>query len=180
MGRKDTMDIFAAAAFCDPAYFKLKNPSAGTAYAALQGVAQDSTTSRPHLITQDEVAKMIEELPVYKERVAIVDVFIREPMKERIEQVRSFWQSQKTLLPAWYAFMCRVAILSPSSAAVECSFSMFNGVFADNQQSALEDHPKLSAMLRFNGAGRARRERGGAAGRALEAPAAAAAPGSAK
>ena len=61
-----------------------------------------------------------------------------------------FWKTNAILCPTWFKAACEVAIVMTSSASVERMFSLYDSLFNDYQQNALEDYKSGAVMLHFN------------------------------
>lgn len=66
------------------------------------------------------------------------------------DQLWSFWKSSSLNIPSWFSATCEVALIMPSSSCVERIFALYNALFTNNQQSALEDMKQASVMIKFN------------------------------
>lgn len=69
---------------------------------------------------------------------------------EKADCMWSFWREHILILPAWFQAAEEIALIMPSSACVERIFSLYDAMFGDNQQGALEDLRECSVMTRFN------------------------------
>lgn len=91
------------------------------------------------------------ELEKYKE---LADVENSNPPDCRLS-LWEFWLKYGFLhLPNLFSVACEAALLAASSGCVERLFSLLTSIFADTQQSALEDYKSVSCLLRFNTAKR--------------------------
>jgi hypothetical protein len=61
-----------------------------------------------------------------------------------------FWKRSSLKIPNWYKASREVALIVPSSAAVERVFSLLTQVFDSSQNSALSDYKAAGVMLRYN------------------------------
>ena len=62
----------------------------------------------------------------------------------------TFWILHKLNLPRLYQLACDVALIIPSSCAVERLFSMFDQRYDSSQERALEDLKATGTMLHYN------------------------------
>ena len=64
-----------------------------------------------------------------------------------------FWDSCALKLPKFYEASREVALVMPSSATTERTFSMLTQGYTDQQRCALEDGQCASVMIRINKTG---------------------------
>ena len=67
-----------------------------------------------------------------------------------ISELWVFWQDNAITLPEWSKSAMEVGLIMTSSACVERIFSLYDNMFTDHQERALEDRREASVMLRFN------------------------------
>lgn len=61
-----------------------------------------------------------------------------------------FWRRHSLRLPAWYRAAKEVALVMTSSACMERVFSVYESIFSDQQEMALEDVRAASVLIRYN------------------------------
>jgi len=64
--------------------------------------------------------------------------------------VMSWWAEHSDELPYWSSTAKMVALIQPSSGAVERVFSILTNTFGTQQDSSLQDYIKASLMLQYN------------------------------
>lgn len=66
------------------------------------------------------------------------------------EDLWIFWTTRSNVLTSWYLAAADVALYMTSSACSERIFSLYQGMFSEEQESIIEDRREASVMLRFN------------------------------
>ena len=61
-----------------------------------------------------------------------------------------WWLQHKDELPHWSSAAQMIALVQPSSAAVERIFSMLKASFGPQQDNSLQDYIESSLMLQYN------------------------------
>ena len=64
--------------------------------------------------------------------------------------VIDWWLQHKDELPHWSSAAQKIALVQPSSAAVERVFSMLKASFGPQQDNSLQDYIESSLMLQYN------------------------------
>ena len=102
--------------------------------------------------TPEFVKSLCEELPAYKSRAASCRIDETGPhsVTALAEAIWLWWSRQESFLPTWCAAAKVIALISPSSAAVERVFSILRRHFGDDQKRSLEDYVEGSVMLEYN------------------------------
>jgi hypothetical protein len=94
------------------------------------------------------------ELPLYKElSTAAINALLVDVNGVAIEptpdELWMFWPANCLRLPSWYIAARRGALFMMSSACVERIFSLYDSMFSDSQESALEDRREGSVIIYF-------------------------------
>ena len=66
---------------------------------------------------------------------------------------KDFWDRSALKVPTFYRASREVALVMPSSATTERTFSLLTKGYTAQQKSALEDGPCASVMIRYNNTG---------------------------
>ena len=95
------------------------------------------------------------EFPLYKElSTAAINALLVGANGVAIEatpdELWMFWLSNCLRLQSWYKAARQGAIFVMSSACVEGNFSLYDSMFLDSQESALEDHREGLVIIHFN------------------------------
>ena len=90
---------------------------------------------------------LLQELPAY--HAAAVAQFALNATPTPAERWE-FWRERALVLPFWFKAALEVAIVFTSSGCVERIFSLYDSLFDESQESALEDVRETSVMMRFN------------------------------
>ena len=61
-----------------------------------------------------------------------------------------FWRRNRLHLSTWFGVARRVALMLTSSARCERVFSLYQGMFTDQQEGALCDYKEAAVMMRYN------------------------------
>lgn len=100
--------------------------------------------SLPHL--QQYAAALALELPAYHAAAAAAD-WQEQPHSHA---AWAFWRRNSLRLPHWARAAKEVALVMTSSGSVERVFSVYESVFNEQQDMALEDRRAASVMIRYN------------------------------
>jgi len=73
-----------------------------------------------------------------------------QAVEEDEDHLWTFWRQNRARLPLFFKAAHEVAIIQPSSAAIERLFSYLTNGFNDNQKQALEDIKATQVMVRHN------------------------------
>jgi hypothetical protein len=85
---------------------------------------------------------LIEELGLYRARA--------QGLPPTVDIAR-WWRQAMVALPHWSSLLFdHIALLQPSSAAVERVFSMLDHLFNDEQANTLDDYRRAAIMCRYN------------------------------
>ena len=100
-------------------------------------------------------AALLAELPLYHELATIAFANLPNDLTGNVikptpDELWHFWIANSLRLPSWYLAAGQIALLMTSSACVERVFSLYDSLFDESQESALEDRREASVMLRFN------------------------------
>jgi hypothetical protein len=77
-------------------------------------------------------ASLLAELALYHEEAVAV---VPTP-----DQQWQFWRARKLILKVWYPAACTIALVMSSSACVERTFALYESMFTDEQENALQDY----------------------------------------
>lgn len=125
--------LFKATRLANPIRMRDLNPSA-------EDVARDLQRVGRHC----DVNGMIEELPRYQ---ALLRGMRAAPT---LESLLEFWRTKQGELPHWYAFVERLLLWQPSSAAAERVFSLLNNTFGTDRAHTKNDYVAASVMRQYN------------------------------
>ena len=67
-------------------------------------------------------------------------------------EILKFWFQQRNnaAIKLWHDTFIKIAVVTPSSAAIERVFSVLRRMFNDHQESALADYLQIAVMLVYN------------------------------
>jgi hypothetical protein len=92
-------------------------------------------------------ASLLAELALYHEEAVAAAVVYANPTPDQQWQ---FWRARKLILKVWYPAACTIALVMSSSACVERIFALYESMFTDEQENALQDYKSAAIMIRFN------------------------------
>lgn len=101
----------------------------------------------------DFITPLLQELPRY---LSLAEALPRPSDATMLnattmgDLIAKFWRANREPLPYWSRLAFTCALMQPSSACVERTFSMVDSVFGDDRTQALEDYRLASIMLRYN------------------------------
>ena len=100
-------------------------------------------------------AALAAELPMYQELATIASARLLLDINGVVIEPNpvdlwNFWLANSLRLPSWYLVACQIALIMTSSGCVERVFSLYDSLFDESQESALEDRREASVMLSFN------------------------------
>ena len=97
--------------------------------------------SFPFLNDPTTLVDLKRELPDYLAKAADVS--------QEVTTVE-WWKRHQNDLPKWASAAQKVALVQPSSAAVERAFSLLQNSFTNRQDHSLQDYVEASLMLQYN------------------------------
>lgn len=97
-----------------------------------------------HLLTNAELAQIQRELPVYLSLAHQIQGTMTP------DDLFSLFEKKRDVMPVFFIFACRAALLQPSSATSERVFSILESVMKD-LHGVLKDRICSTVMLRYNG-----------------------------
>ena len=103
--------------------------------------ALDTLKAFPFLDNSTVLDALKQELPTYLAKAADTSSSI---------QTLLWWKNNSNELPNWSAAAAKVALVQPSSAAVERVFSLLRCSFGVQQDLTLQDYIECSLMLQYN------------------------------
>jgi len=96
------------------------------------------------------ISQMIVEWAKYKSRAKDFAVPPGISFAERASMIWDWWMRQRVNLPAWSSAVALLALVQPSSAAMERVYSIVRRQFDDKQTKSLMDYVEGSVMLEYN------------------------------
>ena len=116
-------------------------------------VASTPLLAVPTITNMD--AALAAELPMYQELATIASARLLLDINGVVIEPNpvdlwNFWLANSLRLPSWYLVACQIALIMTSSGCVERVFSLYDSLFDESQESALEDRREASVMLSFN------------------------------